>query len=370
MNATAATIRVVREHGFDVEVFTRSSLDLPENLRGRLTAATHAFYAPGAIREFRETLDTFKPDVVHAYDVFPLISPWVFRICAQRKIPVVMTCDDYFLTCPARNHFRNEKICTKCLGGREYYALVHNCRGNVAESITLSAYTAMLRLLRLATDNISRLIVSSVFTRDWMGEHSGFDPSQIALVTHFVDIPESGADPAEGDYVAFGGRFVPEKGIDTFLEAAEICGLPFRLSRNKDFFTNVDLPATADVVVTTSREDLEVFYRGARIMVVPSIWFETFGLVGAESMSHGIPVVASNIGALRHLIEDDVDGLLFETGNARDLAAKVRRLWDDTELCRRLGRAARSKAKRLWTADAHLAGLIETYSGAIDDVRR
>ncbi len=370
LNATAATVRLVREHGAEVREFTRNSKGLPQNLVGRLTAGTHAFYAPEAVREFKRTLDEFRPDVVHAWDVFPLISPWVFRACAERGVPVVMTCDDYFLTCPVRNHFRNGKICTECLGGHEYRAALHNCRGNLTESLIVSAYTTMLRTLRLAADNITRLIVSSEFTRDWMAQHSGFGRERIDLVTHFVDIPPEPADPGAGTYVAFGGRFVPEKGIATFLEASEICGLPFRLSRNKNFFSNVPLPPNADVVVTSGRDDLNAFYRGARIVVSPSIWFETFGLVGAEAMSHGIPLIGSDMGAIQYLIEEGVDGLHFKTGDARDLAEKVRRLWDDVDLLRRMGRNARAKAMSRWTAPVHLEGLLKTYERAIDDVRR
>lgn len=370
LNATGATVRVARDHdGLHVQEFTRDSRDLPKNLRGRLKAGTSAFYAREAVRDFRRTLDDFRPEVVHAYDVFPLISPWVFPLCRERGIPVVMTCDDYFLTCPVRNHFRNGRICTDCLGGHEYNAVLHNCRGNAVESVTLSLYSTMLRLLRLQTRNVTRLIVSSEFTREWMGAHSGFDASRIDLVTHFVEIPTLAADPGEGAYVAFGGRFVPEKGIATFLEASEILGLPFRLSRNKSFFSDVPLPPNANVVITDGRDDLAAFYRGARVVVSPSIWFETFGLVGAEAMSHGIPLVASDVGALHYLVDDGEDGFLFEMGNAADLAAKVRRIWDDVDLCRQLGANARSKAQRLWTAEAHLRGLIAAYERAIEDVR-
>jgi hypothetical protein len=67
-------------------------------------------------------------------------------------------------------------------------------------------------------------------------------------------------------------------------------------------------------------------------------------------MSHGIPVVVSRIGALECLVEDTVDGLYFEPGNARDLAEKINRLWTDPQVCRRLGMAARKKAAHLWNA--------------------
>jgi glycosyltransferase involved in cell wall biosynthesis len=369
LHATARTVRLMRAHGLHIEEFTRDSRDLEQNLWGRLTAAASAFYAPEAVKAFRKMLDTFKPDVVHVYDVFPLISPWIFPLCARRNTPVVMTCDDYFLTCPNRNHFRDGKICVKCLGGHEYYAIVHNCRKNLAESISVSMYSSMLRMLKLVTNYVSRLIVSSEFTGRWMAEQSGIPASRIDLVAHSIDIPDTVADPGTGKYVAFGARFVPEKGIDTFLEASRICHLPFRLSRNEGFFVNVDLPPDAEIVVTKGRNDLEDFYRSARMLAIPGKWFETFGLVGAEAMSLGIPVVGSNIGAIANLIEDGVDGLLFEPDNPGDLAAKVTRLWNDIELCRRLGRNGRAKALRLWNPQSHVNGLVAAYSRAIDDAK-
>jgi len=368
LNATAATIRAMRRSGFTIEEFTRNSKELPENLWGRMTAGMNSFYAPRAIRDFRAKLDSFKPDIVHAYDVFPLISPWIFPLCAKRNIPVVMTCDDYFLTCPKRNHFREGKICTECLGGKEFNALLHNCRENLTESVVITLYTSMLRTLRLVTKNVTRLIVCSEFTRQWMADYSGVPLSRIDMVPHCVDIPETAVDPAAGKYVSFGARFVPEKGIDTFLEASRICHLPFRLSRNKNFFVNVDLPPDAEVVVTAGRQDLEEFYRSAKMLVVASKWFETFGIVGAESMSHGIPVVGTNLGATANLIEDGVDGLLFEPGNPHDLAQKVTQLWNDVELCRTLGRNARAKAIRLWNPDTHAKNLAEAYARAVADV--
>jgi glycosyltransferase involved in cell wall biosynthesis len=122
----------------------------------------------------------------------------------------------------------------------------------------------------------------------------------------------------------------------------------------------VSVPADL-VVVTRSREDLDAFFRGARMFVLPSIWFEAFGLVAAEAMGHGLPVVASSIGAVSELVEDGVDGLLFEPGNARDLREKVKRLWDDPQLCRRLGQAARRKAVSLWSTERHVQRLRSIY---------
>lgn len=363
LKAMQATIEVLRRHGLEIETFTRSSKDLPANLLGRLQAGANAIYAPQSVRAFSALLDSFRPDVVHIYDVFPLVSPWILPPCTRRRVPVVMNCDDYLLTCPVRTHFIEGQICTRCTGGREYWAVLKNCRQNLAESVTLALHTAMVRKLRLFHHHVSRFIAPSEFTHQWLIEHAGIEPARISTVPPVVDCSESAVDPRAGSYVAFAGRFVPEKGIDILLEAARLCHLPFRLSRNEHYFEAVPVPPDVDIVVTRRREDLEAFYRGARMLVFPSMWFETFGMVGAEAMSHGIPVVASRMGALAYLIEDGVDGLFFEPGNPRDLAEKVTRLWQDPDLCRRLGRAARQKAASLWSPERHFERLQAVYDG-------
>jgi glycosyltransferase involved in cell wall biosynthesis len=98
---------------------------------------------------------------------------------------------------------------------------------------------------------------------------------------------------------------------------------------------------------------------------MPSLWYETFGIVAAEAMSHGVPVVASRLGALACLVNDEVDGLLFEPGNARALAGALTRLWNDPVLCRKLGAAARLKACSLWTPERHLEGVLGVYDAVV-----
>jgi glycosyltransferase involved in cell wall biosynthesis len=82
-------------------------------------------------------------------------------------------------------------------------------------------------------------------------------------------------------------------------------------------------------------------------------------------MSHGLPVIASRIGGMPDIVEDGVTGLLFEPGNANDLAAKMRHLWDSPELCRRMGQAGREKAIREYSDDVYYERLMAVYLKAI-----
>jgi glycosyltransferase involved in cell wall biosynthesis len=320
------------------------------------------------VQQFAARLDGFRPDIVHIHEVFPLVSPWILPQCTRRSIPVVMTCVDYRLTCPVVTHIQGGSICTQCTGGREHRAFLNNCRGNIPESFIVAVYNFLARRLRLFSDHVSCFIAPSEFTRGWLIDHADLEPSRIRTISPVVEIPGTAADPATGEYVAFAGRFSPEKGIDTLLQAARLCSLPVRLCRSAHSLVRAAVHSDIsglEVVVTRNRAELDAFYRRARMLVLPSVWFETFGLVGAEAMSHGIPVIASRIGALGDLIEDGVDGLVFTPGNAGELAEKIRLLWNDPELCRRLGRAARTKAAALWSPECHMLKLERVY----EDVR-
>jgi glycosyltransferase involved in cell wall biosynthesis len=345
----------------EVEVYTRSSDDLPKNLIGRIEAGLSIFYEPHSLRSLRQLIDVFRPDLLHIHEIFPLISQWIIPECARRGIPVVCTCIDYRLTCPVVTHYYRGEICDRCSTRGEHWALLRNCRGNLAESTMVAAYNAMNRAFGVFTDNVSHFIAPSEFTRQWLIQHAKLDPLRVTAINCIVDIPDAPSDPEQGEYVGFAGRLTVEKGVIPFVEAGRICKLPFKLAIHEQSRVTMDVPADADIVLTRSPEDLDAFYRGSRIVVFPSIWFETFGLVGAEAMARGIPVVASKIGALGSLVEDEVDGLHFEPGNAQDLAGKVMRLWRDPDLCRRLGQAGRRKALSRWTARAHFERTKSVY---------
>jgi len=359
------TMDLSRERGLGIESFTRNSEDLPRNLWGRAQAGLSAIHPRTGLRELAVAVDSFAPDLVHLYDYFPLISPWIAPFCEERGIPVVLHCVHYRLTCPIATHYTRGEVCTRCTGGREHWAVLRNCRDNLPESVTLALHSAITRKFQPLSRHISRFIAPCDFTRQWLARHAGVADTKIQTVMPFVDVPDFPVDPAGGQYVAFAGRFVGEKGIGTLLEAARISKLPVRLSRNQIFPVDVSLPPGVEQVVTRNRTELEEFYRGARMLVMPSEWFETFGLVGAEAMSHGVPVVASRIGALTDLVEDEVDGLLFEPGNAHDLARQMTRLWSDPSLCRTLGGAGRRKVLEYWTVEHYFGRLMEVYQEAL-----
>ncbi|PKG93202.1 glycosyltransferase family 4 protein [Paraglaciecola sp. MB-3u-78] len=359
--STLATISIFKKTGHNVETFTRKSTELPAGLKGKWAAASRALYNPESVRDFRAFLKRFNPDIVHANEFFPLVSPNILMECKERGIPVVLTCDDYHLTCPARTHFRNGEICTLCLNGKEYNSVLNKCKNSYSESAINALYNYNLRRKETYQNTVDHFITCSEFTKSWIIEHANVSPNCITAIPHSIEIPDTSVNAGQGTYASFAGRFVKEKGINTLLEAADISKVPVKLARNVNHFVDIVLPDTADSMVTHGRDDLASFYRNARFLVFPSNWFETYGVVGAESMAHGVPVLAAKIGALNNLIEDGKTGVFFEAGNAQDLAEKMRMLWEDPDLCNRLGQAGRQYAIDNWSEEVNFKHTMKVY---------
>jgi glycosyltransferase involved in cell wall biosynthesis len=127
----------------------------------------------------------------------------------------------------------------------------------------------------------------------------------------------------------FVGRLSPEKGVHTLLSAWERAGAGGRLKIAGDGPLAMDLKAAAlrtpSIEWLGQRSNAEVrgLMSSAMAVIVPSEWYEGFPCVVSEAYAEGTPVLASNIGALAELVSPGKTGLLFEAGNAADLAARI-----------------------------------------------
>lgn len=363
---TEATIEVLRERGIEVEEFVRDSKDLPRNLAGKIQAFAGGLYAAQAVRDFEEVLRERRPDVVHVHELYPLISPWILPSCTRAGIPVIMSCSDFRLSCPIATHYTRGEACFRCVGGREYWCVLRNCRASVPESAAYALRNASARHFGLFVRHVHRFVTASGYQRDLLASTAGIEPDRIVVNHCAIALPPQGVgDPAQGRYVGFAGRFAEEKGVEVMVAACRRAGLPMRFAGDAPSHPAVRSDDDATFVMTKSPAELAEFYRGARILVVPSLWAETFGIVAAEAMSHGIPVVASRIGALQETVRDGETGLLAEPNNVDDFAEKIARIWNDPDLARRLGHNARRLVESRFSRQAHFDRLAPVYAEAI-----
>jgi glycosyltransferase involved in cell wall biosynthesis len=365
-------VELLERHGHDVGTFVRRSADLPTGLRGSIRGFVSGIWSPRAERELSSVVEAFRPDLVQVQNLFPLLSASVVAGVARQRIPLVMWCQNYRLFCPTGLMLRNGQPCSACATGGEICCVVHNCEGSWPRSLGYAARGAIARPLLVR--HVSRFIVLSQFQKDRFIDW-GIGTDRICVIPNFVaSSPDDRTDrnPGVGDYVAYVGRVSPEKGIKQLLAAARACPeIPFRVAGHTAGMPDVERNAPENVVFVgeLQRQQVAGFLGNARFSVVPSVWYETFGIVVIEAMLQGRPVIASRIGALSNIVDDGITGLHVAPGDAADLIEKVRTLWNQPDRCLTLGIAAREKALREYTSERVLDRFMKCYEGALADAQ-
>ena len=186
----------------------------------------------------------------------------------------------------------------------------------------------------------------------------GLGAKDVRVIPSGVEIPEHVADEVEPPEVLFAGRLSPEKGILDLVEAAE--GMKLVVAGDGPLRDRV--PGALGFV---PHEDLGPLYSRAAVVACPSRR-EGFGVVCAEAMAYGRPVVAGAVGGLLDLVVDGETGLLVPPRDVSALRAALERLLGDRDLRQRLGAAARERIRErfAWPAvtDATLAAYEEALS--------
>jgi glycosyltransferase involved in cell wall biosynthesis len=180
---------------------------------------------------------------------------------------------------------------------------------------------------------------------------------EVRVIPSGVDVPEEVADEAEPPEVLFAGRLSPEKGILELVEAAN--GMTLVVAGDGPLRDRV--PGALGFV---PHHALGPLYERAAVVAVPS-HREGFGVVCAEAMAYGRPVVAGAVGGLLDLVADGETGLLVPPRDVPALREALERLIGDRELRRRMGAAARERVRSRFAWPAVTDATLAAYEEAL-----
>lgn len=173
--------------------------------------------------------------------------------------------------------------------------------------------------------------------------------------------------------IAFQGRLVSTKGVRLLFEAAQVLRTRERSFELLIIGEGPERDSLAQLAQQTqltpqvrfagrlSTAQIEAALAQAAAIVVPSLGGEVFGLVVAENMQRGLPVVASDLGAFAEVLGDT--GVVFRTGDATDLARKLAGLLDDPGTFNGLGCLARQRVLNLFSRNRMIEGHARIYRG-------
>jgi glycosyltransferase involved in cell wall biosynthesis len=114
-------------------------------------------------------------------------------------------------------------------------------------------------------------------------------------------------------------------------------------------------------------EDTSLFYNVSDVFIFPTLRLESFGIVLAEAMACGKPVIASNIGSIPNVIDHEINGILFPPGDFRELANQIKRLLNDRMHSKELSEKARLKATERFGLERMVERTIEVFESGIGD---
>lgn len=361
--------KMLEAYGHEVVYYKRSNQEiLAYSSLKRCTVLKDISSSSHSYREIRDLIKKYNLEIAHVHNIFLLISPSVYYACKREGIPVVQSLHNYRLLCANGTLFRNGHICQKCLGQSSWPSVFYGCWRQ--SRFMTAALVKALVVQRKSTRMINRFIALSSFSRDKFIE-GGLPPKKIMVKPNFIDF-DPGHRTSIGKYALFIGTLRHYKGIFTLLSAwqdinkmsLKVVGngplyndviKKYRRNHNVEFLGNIPLSDMIDLI------------KGSCFMVVPSECFENFPRVIIESFACGVPVLASDIGAMQELVKDGINGLLFECGNAVDLGEKAKRLFNNESLNTMLGANARKIYEEKYTMENNYRALMKIYEEAISD---
>jgi glycogen(starch) synthase len=315
------------------------------------------------LREIRSS------DIVHIAG--PALAPLALGLLTGR--PVVIEHHGFQTICPT-GQLIIERTNVPCPGhfmaGRHLECLRCRSDNNWLGSAKLWLLTFVRRFLCARA-------AANIMPTEWL---SGLIHLHNAIsVPHGIEtiVPRiEPAHPSSLPLIIFQGRLVTTKGLPVLLEAASILR-----SKHREFEVLVigdgpERPALQDLAKNLSScvrfvgrlaaAEVDSAFAKASVVVLPSLGGEVFGLVLAENMLRGLPIIASDLGCFVEVLGDA--GLTFRVGDANDLASKLASLLDDPALASRLGGLARQRIFDLYQRRdmilAHARLYRRLYAGA------
>lgn len=321
-------------------------------------------------KALKEKIHSFKPDVIHAHNLFYKASPGILDQARKEGVPVVMTLHNFRLICPNAMFMRQDTVCTKCLKKKlALPAIRYGCfKDSRVQSAVLASALSYHNLRGSWTKNVDRFLVLTPFIRDLILSSSlGLDPGKVEVKPNSTDdilelIPSA---DRKGPYV-FVGRLSAEKGVEVLIDAfnqmpelkLSIIGEgPLKEKLEQQAGPNIDFKGAR------SRQYVKNALSKTPALLFSSVIFEGLPNTIIEAFAAGTPVIASDVDNINQIVTPGANGCLFKTKNVEDLINSVRGFEANRE--QSLYQGARSTYLKKYTHQQNYNALISVYRSVI-----
>ncbi len=345
---------------------------------GALRQFTRALWSREAASKFDKLIFAFEPDLIHVHNIYTHLSPSILAVAKRRGIPVVMTVHDYALLSADYALWDRTRPLPFAVPSFWTTLKTRFIKNSYVATGVNQAILKFHRLIRAYDGVVDHYLVPSNAVRRAL-LLLGINDSRITIAYPPITSPSQAEaklrpqtrNRAKLGPVLFVGRLERYKGVETLLTAMQskkLSTTELRIVGTGPDEARLRQLATGYPNITfvgfKSGSDLAKEYASAKVSVVPSLWYEPFGLVAYEAMLAGTPVIVSDRGGLPEIVEAGVSGLTFKGGDVKDLTAKISQVIGSPTLAKTLASAGKKRAQTLGNPKKHLEIIEKAYMTA------
>lgn len=365
---------LLKQHGHEILLFTKDNKEIiAYNFLQKAKFIQNTIYNRTIQAEFYSQIEKFKPDIVHVHNTFPLISPAIYDVCLEKKIPIIQTLHNFRLACPGALFYRENQVCEACLGKKiPWPGVISRCyRNSRIQSGIVALMIAYHNYIKTWQEKVDFYVALTEFTKSKFIQN-GLPKRKIRVKPNFVQIYHQ-AIPHGENFAVFVGRISNEKGIQNLIQVwSSIKNYQLKIIGDgpiqqeiealirKYNVTNIELTGKLSHSQTLSE------IGKAKFLILPSQCYENFPMTIVEAFACGTPVITSRLGAMQEIVQNGYTGLHFTPADPHDLAAKIIWAWTHPAEMAEMGKNARREYEEKYTPEKNYEMLMEIYQRAIE----
>lgn len=398
VSALFETKKLLESHGHEVMIFAMHDKDnevTPEShyfarhfdIREAKNIFRKAFLIPrtlynrDAMRKLDQLLHDKKPDVAHVHNIYHYLTPGILRVLKKHGVPIVFKLSDYHAICPNYKLFAHGKIDTSCKGGQYYKLLCNKSIGDSWAESFVGMMEGYVNKWCKFYDNVDVFVAPSEFMRSLCAKY-GLPQEKITILRNVLNFSAYKGVVHKEKIFLYMGRIASEKGLLVAIDAIKklkqrnaLDGWKFVIAGKgpdeKLIRAYIVDHAVSDVVEFRGfcAKGSEMWYelmRSASVAILPSIWYDNSPIAISESMAFHTPVIVSNLGGTKEMIEDGISGFVFAAHDVDDLAQKMARFIDDDNLVGTMGAHALQRVHDINNEQQYYDNLMAIYKRLID----
>jgi len=281
------------KNGHQVQTYTKNSKQL-RSFNDKIKTSIGLFNNFQTKKELRKIINSFKPNIAQIQNIYPQISPSVYHVLHQHKVPIIQRISNYRLLCPKGILFRNNQICELCINKRfKYSSIIHGCYQQSRIASLIFSSSQYYHQLIKSFDLINHFIFPTKFVRDLHLEYLPIPKEKTAIIPTFTNIqtikPNLKIAPPFKEYYLYVGQFNEQKGILDLLEQ-------FKDTQGKNLICIGNGPlknqvlkykkySNIKIIGWQPRASLVSYYKKAKAVIIPSKWYDPLPNVLIEAKS-------------------------------------------------------------------------------------